>query len=159
MSACTFGAGYFPKHLHPYEGWGNEELGCNNRGSFSLNSMFQCHLLTLFSVNSIIPIIVRLIVFFEKHYREGDAQRSLYVKITFSRWMNTAVITRMITPLLATIGKEKIDLINTVSALMISEMLISPLLRYLDFGSMIARHYLAPRAKTEEELLNCFNGG
>lgn len=112
-----------------------------------------------FPVNSVIPIIVKLLTSFEKHYREDDVQKSLYVKITLFRWVNTAVITRMFTPLLATIGEDSIDLIYTVSALMISEMFISPLLRYLDFGSIVKRHFLAPRAKTEEELFNCFNGG
>ncbi|KAL9178347.1 hypothetical protein ACHAXT_001775 [Thalassiosira profunda] len=54
---------------------------------------------------------------------------------------------------------ERIDLINTVNALMISEMIVSPLLRYLDPMTILSRHFLAPRAKTEEALLDCFQGG
>lgn len=113
----------------------------------------------LSTFNSIIPIVVRLLVSYEKHYDEGSMQKSLYVKITVFRWVNTAIITRVITPLLVTIGQEKIDLINTVNAMMISEMIVSPLLRYLDFMTIINRHYFAPRAKTEEELFSCFSGG
>ena len=102
---------------------------------------------------------MKWIISFERHYREGKVQKSLYVKVTFFRWVNTAVMTRVITPILATIGEEKIDLINTVSALMISEMFVSPLLRYLDPVSFYKQHYIAPRAKTEDELFNCFDGG
>lgn len=59
-------------------------------------------ILSLF--NTLIPMIVRLLVSYEKHYDEGSAQVSLYVKITFFRWVNTAIITRIITPFLVTLG-------------------------------------------------------
>ena len=36
-------------------------------------------------------------------------QRSLYIKITLFRWMNTAIVTRVITPFVATLGVDKID--------------------------------------------------
>ena len=55
--------------------------------------------------------------------------------------------------------KNKIDLINTINALMISEMVVSPLLRYFDFFTILNRHIFAPRAKSEEELFGYFNGG
>ena len=63
----------------------------------------------LFSVilstfNSIIPIVVRLLVTYERHYNESSIQASLYFKITFFRWVNTAIITRVITPFLVTLG-------------------------------------------------------
>lgn len=48
-------------------------------------------------------------VSYEKHYDEGSMQRSLYIKITLFRWMNTAIITRVITPFVATLGVDKID--------------------------------------------------
>jgi len=52
---------------------------------------------------------VRSIVSYEKHFDEGSMQRSLYIKITLFRWMNTAIITRLITPFVATLGTDKID--------------------------------------------------
>ena len=48
-------------------------------------------------------------VSYEKHYDEGSMQRSLYIKITLFRWMNTAIVTRVITPFVATLGVDKID--------------------------------------------------
>ena len=53
--------------------------------------------------------IVRIMVSYEKHYDEGSMQRSLYIKITLFRWMNTAIVTRLITPFVATLGVDKID--------------------------------------------------
>ena len=52
---------------------------------------------------------VRIMVSYEKHYDEGSMQRSLYIKITLFRWMNTAIVTRLITPFVATLGVDKID--------------------------------------------------
>jgi len=113
----------------------------------------------LSTTNVLIPIIVRILVSYEKHRREGSKQASLYIKITLFRWINTVIITWVITPFLVTLGAESIDLISTVNALMLSEMLLSPFLRVFDVFSFLDRHYFAPRAKTEEKMLSCFKGG
>ena len=113
----------------------------------------------LSTFNAGIPIIVRLLVSYEKHWDEGSTQASLYFNITFFRWSNAVIVTRLITPFLVTLGENKIDLINTVNTLMFSEMIIAPLLRYFDPMPLFARHFLAPRAKTEEEMLSYFKGG
>jgi len=119
---------------------------------------------TLFSVilaatNSLIPMIVRILVTYEKHRREGALQASLYLKITLFRWMNAVIVTWLITPFLVTIGENSLDLISTINATMLSEMIVAPLLRYFDVLSFLERHILAPRAKTEEQMLACFRGG
>eukprot|EP01082_Thalassiosira_pseudonana_P015471 g13944.t1.1.5e17418c g13944 g13944.t1 contig9:789813-792639(-) len=113
----------------------------------------------LSTFNVAIPMVVRILVAYEKHYDEGSSQASLYVKITFFRWVNTAIITRFITPFLSTLGEESIDMINTINALLLSEMVVSPLLRYFDIFEIMSRHYYAPRAKTQEEMFSCFSGG
>jgi hypothetical protein len=51
----------------------------------------------LSTFNGVIPVIVRALVSYEKHHDEGSMQVSLYVKITFFRWVNTAIKTRLIT--------------------------------------------------------------
>jgi hypothetical protein len=38
-------------------------------------------------------------------------------------------------------------------------MLLAPFLRYLDILSFVNKHFFAPRAKTEEQMLSCFKGG
>lgn len=127
------------------------------RSRLTESTVFFSIILSTF--NAIVPMIVRILVGYEKHFDEGSIQASLYLKITFFRWVNTVIVTRLITPFLVTIGENKIDLINTVNALMISEMIVSPLLRYFDVMTILNRHYFAPRAKTEEELFSCFSGG
>ena len=64
---------------------------------------------TVFLFFVAVTLTVRIMVSYEKHYDEGAMQRSLYIKITLFRWMNTAIITRWITPFVATLGVDKID--------------------------------------------------
>jgi hypothetical protein len=45
--------------------------------------------------NSIIPLIVKILMLFERHAAEGDWQNSLYLKITLFRWFNTAILTQV----------------------------------------------------------------
>ena len=112
----------------------------------------------LSTTNVLIPIIVRILVSYEKHRREGSVLASLYIKITLFRWMNTVIVTWLITPFLVTLGANSKGLISTINTLMLSEMLLSPLLRIFDVMSFLNRHYFAPRAKSEEQMLSCFKG-
>ena len=119
---------------------------------------------TIFSIilsatNSLVPMIVRILVSYEKHRREGAMQASLYVKVTLFRWMNAVIVTWLITPFLVTLGESSMDLISTINATMLSEMLLAPFLRYFDIMTLLDRHYFAPRAKTEAQMLSCFKGG
>lgn len=41
--------------------------------------------------NSVIPIVVKILMLFERHQTEGGFQSSLYLKITLFRWVNTAI--------------------------------------------------------------------
>jgi hypothetical protein len=44
-------------------------------------------LVTIF--NSTVPVLLKILMIFEKHATEGEFQASLYQKITFFRWVNT----------------------------------------------------------------------
>ena len=46
-------------------------------------------------LNSAIPIIVEILMSFEKHHTEGSWQTSFYTKITVFRWINTAIIIKV----------------------------------------------------------------
>ena len=46
-------------------------------------------------LNSAIPIIVEILMKFEKHHTEGSWQTSFYTKITIFRWINTAIIIKV----------------------------------------------------------------
>ncbi len=111
---------------------------------------------TLF--NTSIPQIVKLFLIFERHSTEGSRQKSLYLKITFFRWTNTAILTKLITPFTQTIGSGSKDVLPTINAILWSELLVSPFLRILDATGLFKKHVLAPRARNQEEMNLSFQG-
>ncbi|KAL7465620.1 hypothetical protein ACHAXS_005929, partial [Conticribra weissflogii] len=122
-----------------------------------VNTIFYSVILSTYNIA--IPLVVQAMVSFEKHQDEGDKQQSLYINIALFRWVNTVVVTDLTTPFLAKLGIETFDMMNAVNALLISEMIYSPILKVLDIGGIIQRHYLAPRAKSQELLHENFRGG
>ena len=45
--------------------------------------------------NAVIPILIKILMIFERHVTEGSYQTSLYLKITLFRWVNTAILTKV----------------------------------------------------------------
>jgi len=103
---------------------------------------------TLF--NTSIPQIVKLFLLFERHATEGSRQKSLYLKVTLFRWVNTVILTKMITPFTQTIGPGPKDVLPTINGIMWSELFVAPALRILDVMGAFKKHFLAPRARTQE---------
>lgn len=108
--------------------------------------------------NIIIPFIVRLLLLIESHSREDDRQRSLYIKVTIFRWVNTAIATKFVVPFTSTLGSEKDDLLVGISGILVAEIWIAPLLSILDFMGNLNKHYFAPRATVREHMFLCFKG-
>lgn len=100
--------------------------------------------------NSIIPQIVKLLMIFERHSTEGSYQASLYLKITIFRWINTAILTKLITPFTSTVSPGKNDVLPLISAILWSELFFVPGLRLLDLWGNVKKHFLAPRARNQE---------
>ena len=46
-------------------------------------------------LNSTVPQILKILMMFERHSTEGGFQTSLYLKITLFRWLNTAILTKV----------------------------------------------------------------
>ena len=103
---------------------------------------------TLF--NTSIPQIVKLFLLFERHPTEGGRQKSLYLKVTLFRWVNTVILTKMITPFTRTIGPGSKDVLPTINGILWSELFVAPTLRILDVMGAFKKHFLAPRARTQE---------
>lgn len=108
--------------------------------------------------NSTIPMVVKILMIFEKHHTEGTFQSSLYLKITLFRWVNTALLTKLLTPFTLTLSDRKEDVIMQISAILWAELWLVPGLRLLDISSNIKKHILAPRAHTQEEMNLWFQG-
>jgi len=108
--------------------------------------------------NSIIPLIVKLLMLIERHKTEGSYQTSLYLKITLFRWVNTAILTKIITPFTLTVSPYRTDVLPQINAILWSEMWITPCLRLLDLWQNIKKHILAPRAPNQEVMNSHFQG-
>lgn len=110
------------------------------------------------SLNIIIPVVVKLLQLIEVHPREEDIQRSMYIKITLFRWVNTAITTKFIIPFTSTLGNEQSDLLVAINGILVAEIWIAPLLALLDIKANLSKHYYAPRATVHEQMLLCFKG-
>lgn len=71
---------------------------------FNLGARFAGTLVSV--LNTIIPMIVKILMIFEPHHTEGEFQSSLFTKITMFRWTNTALLAKMITPWTSTLGAD-----------------------------------------------------
>lgn len=131
--------------------------------------------------NSIFPEIAKLLTELERHSSEGLKQTSLYFKIAVFRWVNTAVVriaafillllvrnTRLltsvvishilffqiitvITPFTATLS-NKGGLIPTIYAIFFAEIVTTNAVQILDPAGHLKRHFLAPRAVTQDAM-------
>ena len=129
---------------------------CVARVRDSLGPRFSAPLISIF--NSIIPQLVKLMMIFEPHNTEGSFQTSLYLKITLFRWVNTAVLTKMITPFTSTVSDGDQDVLRTINAILWSELWIVPGLRLLDLWGNVKKHILAPRSRNQELMNMNFTG-
>jgi hypothetical protein len=108
--------------------------------------------------NILIPNVAKLLIIFEQHASEDDRQKSMYLKITVFRWVNTALLLKISSPLTRQLLDSDTDLIPSINALLISEMFLPPLITIADMMGNLSKHYFAPRAKTMHQMLLCFKG-
>jgi len=78
----------------------------------NLGTRFYGPLVSIFNV--VIPVIIKVLMIFERHISQGSFQASLYLKITLFRWINTAVLTKITTPFTSTVSPESSDVLAQV---------------------------------------------
>jgi hypothetical protein len=108
--------------------------------------------------NAIIPFFVKILMLYEPHSSEGSYQASLYQKITLFRWINTAILTKWITPFTSTVAPYKNDVLAQINSIMWSELWLTPGLRLLDLWGNVNKHLFAPRARNQELMNLSFQG-
>lgn len=119
----------------------------------------------------------------ESHSSDGSRQASLYVKMTFFRWVNTVVrtlmcsfgkpllirplsyalavlqiITIVILPFSDSVTDGKNFLINSVYAIFFSELLVTPLMQLSDAWGNFQRHFMGPRSADQKRMNLKFRG-
>mmetsp|Transcript_2051 Transcript_2051/g.3256 ORF Transcript_2051/g.3256 Transcript_2051/m.3256 type:complete len:974 (-) Transcript_2051:276-3197(-) len=109
-------------------------------------------------MNVVFPLLTRAIVDYEVHSDEGGRALSLYFKITLFRWVNTAIIIMASTPFTSTISDKDEDLIPRVYTIFFAELISAPSIALVDIVGFFMKHYMAPRALSQEELNNNFRG-
>lgn len=111
------------------------------------------------TMNSVVPILCRIITNgIESHTSEGSKEASLYIKVTIFKWINTAIITTIITPFVYSIDGSSGKLIAKVSAIFLAELLTVPILQLLDIWGTLQRHIFGPRAPDQESMDTHFGG-
>jgi len=111
---------------------------------------------TISVMNLMFPNLAKYITDFEGHRNESKLQSSLYVKIAAFRWVNTAIVTTVITPFTNTLLPG--GLISQIAAVFFAEIVTTNVIQLTDVTGHIQRHVLAPRAKTQDAMNRCFQG-
>ena len=81
-------------------------------GIEKINTIVAAGFISLY--NTLIPMLCSFFNSLESHASEGGAQESLYMKIAFARWTNTAIVICVITPFTATLNGVNLDVDNFV---------------------------------------------
>ena len=106
--------------------------------------------------NGIFPQVAKFLTSFERHSTEGDKQTSLYFKINVFRWVNTAIVITIITPFSRTLSNA--GLLQSIYAIFLAEVTTSNGIQLGDPTGHLQRHFLAPRAKTQDLMNLNFRG-
>eukprot|EP00968_Pinguiococcus_pyrenoidosus_P001106 scaffold48_cov311-Pinguiococcus_pyrenoidosus.AAC.301 len=119
-----------------------------NEESFSVG-------LFISGANSFLPIFLKAINEQERHLTEGSKQSSLLLKLVVSRWMTTALIQNIITPVADTVAPDTVARIRDI---LIADALASPVIRLLDAPGRFERLILSQFASTQNEMDAHFAG-
>jgi hypothetical protein len=94
----------------------------------------------------------------ESHAYEVDKQTAMYFKIALFRWVNTAVVITLITPFTSSLSPSSDGLITKIYTLFFAEITTTNAIQLLDPIGHINRHFLAPRALTQDAMNLHFQG-
>jgi len=104
-----------------------------------------------------IPHVMSMVTSFESHSSESSYAASNYLKVTIFRWVNTAIITHIITPFTDTL-QDGLFLIDSIYVLFMVNLLSKPLLQLSDVLGNLNRHYFGPRELDQRRMNLKFQG-
>lgn len=106
--------------------------------------------------NIMVPEVIRQLCFkVEDHVSLNDQQMSLYFKLTFFRWMNTAVVLYLITDFTDFLTAKAM---NQVQAVLIADAFTTPIVRTLNPMEAINQAIVSRYAPTQEKMNTYFLG-
>jgi len=111
------------------------------------------------TLNTFVPYIIWYLTdYYESHRSEGFKQSSRFAKITLCLWVNTTIITSLVTPFTETLSGNEDGIIRSLYAIYIFEILKGPVTQLMDPFGMFYRHYLAPRCPDQWRMNLNFQG-
>ena len=102
--------------------------------------------------NTFFPIVANILTNLETHPSETGKHISLYTKIAIFRWIITAIIITLIVPFTYTLGDRSGDLIGSIFAIFYYDLILSNVVQLLDPLGNFQRHFLAPRATSQDRM-------
>ena len=94
-------------------------------------------------LNSLTPRLVRILTRIESHDTESSVAASMYIKVTCFRWVNTAIVTSVVTPFTDYLQTDR--LMESLRILFTAELMQRPILQLVDYIGHLKRHVLGPR--------------
>lgn len=108
--------------------------------------------------NMLFPAIAKILTNMEAHPSETGKQSSLFVKIAIFRWVVTAIVITIITPFTSTLTNGPAHLIESIYVIFFADLVTANVFQLLDPVGNFKRHFLAPRASSQERM-NLLMGG
>jgi len=106
--------------------------------------------------NIVVPIVIKMFVTgMEDHVSVNDQQLSLFLKLTFFRWMNTAVVIYVITDFDAFLTLKAM---KQVQAVIMADAITSPIIRTCDPSMLINQLIICHYTLTQEKMNSYFLG-
>jgi hypothetical protein len=109
-------------------------------------------------LNSMVPYLCKAITSLESHPQEGSKSGSRYMKVTIFRFVNTALVTSLITPFTDTVANDRSAITRSLYAIYVFELIRAPLTQLLDPTGNVQRHVLGPRATNFKRMTLLFQG-
>lgn len=109
-------------------------------------------------LNCIVPYLCKAITSLESHAEEGSKSGSRYMKITIFLFVNTALVTSLITPFTDTVSNDPSAITHSLYAIYIFELIRAPLTQLLDPAGNIYRHIMGPRTANFKRMTLLFQG-
>ena len=112
--------------------------------AFGVAAMISC-------TNLALPVIMKKICSMEIHTSQTSFQRSMMIKLTIVRWLNTAVLTFLVTR-----KKEFVSetLVTKVQGILLADLILGPALRLVDVYNLVMRYGVGPKTSATQTKLN-----
>lgn len=114
--------------------------------------------LAISASNALFPSAAKALTDLEAHASENGKQSSLYVKIAVFRWVVTAIVITVITPFTSTLTNGPEHLLESIYYIFFADLVTINVVQLLDPVGNFKRHFLAPRAGSQERM-NLLMGG